>query len=152
MGPLQGIRVLDLGHAGVGPYAGSVMAQLGADVIKCEPPWGDIIHQAGSGNGIGPEKMAPLYITLNLNKRGIVINLKDPTDREIFNELVKTADVYMDNWRDGAADRNGIGYDDLSKVNPRIVYVNSSGFGARGPLREMGSYDMYGELFSGVTS
>ena len=154
MGPLQGIRVLDMGHAGVGPYAGSVMAQLGADVIKCEPPWGDIIHQAGagSGNGIGPDQMAPLYIALNLNKRGIVLNIKEPADLAIFNELVKTADVYMDNWRDGAADRNGIGYDALAKVNPRIVYVNSSGFGARGPLREMGSYDMYGELFSGITS
>jgi len=151
VGPLEGIRVLDLGHAGVGPFAGSIMAQLGADVIKCEPPWGDIIHQAGAGRG-GVQRMAPLYIALNLNKRAIVINLKEPADRAIFYELVKTADVYMDNWRAGAADRNGIGYADLVKVNPQIVYVNSSGFGTRGPLRAMGSYDMYGELFSGITS
>jgi crotonobetainyl-CoA:carnitine CoA-transferase CaiB-like acyl-CoA transferase len=148
-GPLAGIWVVDMGHAGVGPYAGSIMGQLGAEVIKVEPPWGDIIQQSGSA---GKQGMSTFYIALNVNKRGIVLDLRAAADRDIFYKIIERSDVYMDNWRDGAADRLGIGYDDLARVNPRLVYVNSSGFGARGPLRAMGSYDGYGELFSGITS
>ena len=148
-GPLAGIRVMDMGHAGVGPYAGSILGQLGADVIKVEPPWGDIIQQAGTRRKNG---MSTFYIGLNFNKRGIILDLKQAVDLEIYYDLIKTCDVYIDNWRDGAADRLGIGYDDLSSRNERVVYVNSSGFGSRGPWRTMGSYDHYGEMFSGLTS
>ncbi|MSQ61125.1 MAG: CoA transferase [Dehalococcoidia bacterium] len=152
-GPLEGIRVVDMGHAGVGPYAGSIMGQLGADVIKIEPPWGDIIQQSG-GRGIEDEKrdMSTFYIGCNLSKRGVIFNLKEEKDREIYYKLIETADVYMDNWRADAASHTGIDYASLSKINPRIVYVNSSGFGARGPWSKMGSYDGYGEMFSGITS
>jgi crotonobetainyl-CoA:carnitine CoA-transferase CaiB-like acyl-CoA transferase len=142
-----------MGHAGVGPYAGSIMGQLGADVIKVEPPWGDIIQQHG-GRGIRDEKrdMNTSYIAYNLNKRGIVLNLKEEKDREIYYKLVETADVYMDNWRADAAGHTGVDYESLSRINPRLVYVNSSGFGARGPWSKMGSYDQYGEMFSGITT
>src|SRR5438270_4997497 len=101
-GPLDGLRVVDLGHAGVGPYAGSIMGQLGAEVIKVEPPWGDIIQQSGSS---GKKGMTTFYIALNVNKRGIVLDLKQAADREIFYKIVERSDVYLDNWRDGAADR-----------------------------------------------
>ncbi len=152
-GPLEGIRVVDMGHAGVGPYAASIMGQFGADVIKIEPPWGDIIQQNG-GRGIEDEKrdMSTFYIGCNLNKRGMILNLKEDQDREIYYDLIKTADVYMDNWRADAAGRIKIDFDTLHAINPRLVYVNSSGFGARGPWSKMGSYDSYGEMFSGITT
>jgi crotonobetainyl-CoA:carnitine CoA-transferase CaiB-like acyl-CoA transferase len=152
-GALEGIRVVDMGHAGVGPYAGSILGQLGADVIKVEPPWGDIIQQNG-GRGMKDDKrdMSTYYIGCNLNKRGIVLNLTVPEDREIYYDLIKTADVYLDNWRADAAARLGVDYGNLANLNDRLVYVNSSGFGARGPWSKMGSYDHYGEMFSGITT
>jgi CoA:oxalate CoA-transferase len=125
------------------------MAQLGADVIKCEPPWGDIINKsAGARDG----RPSDLYIAANLGKRGIHLNMKEAADRERFLELIATADVYMDNLRADAADRLGIGYAVCSAVNPRLVFVNSSGFGAKGPLRSMGSFEQYSDAFSGVSS
>lgn len=149
-GPLAGIRVLDLGHAGVGPFAAGILAQLGADVIKCEPPWGDIINKSAGGSTGG--KPSALYIAANIGKRGIHLNMKEPRDRAIFFKLVKTADVYLDNLRADAADKLGIGYEVLSKINPTLVFVNSSGFGAKGPLRDMGSFEQYSDAFAAVSS
>ena len=149
-GPLAGIRVLDLGHAGVGPFAAGILAQLGADVIKCEPPWGDIINKSAGGSTGG--KPSPLYIAANVGKRGIHLNMKEQRDHAIFFKLVATADVYLDNLRADAADRLGIGYEVLSKINPALVFVNSSGFGAKGPLREMGSFEQYSDAFAAVSS
>jgi crotonobetainyl-CoA:carnitine CoA-transferase CaiB-like acyl-CoA transferase len=149
-GPLNGIRVLDLGQAGVGPYAAGLLAQMGADVIKCEPPSGDIINR--SGRGSTSDRPTSLYITTNLMKRGIVLNLKEDADRLLFLRLVATADVYMDNMKADTAEHLGIGYEVLSSVNPQLVWVNSSGFGAKGPLKEMGSFEQYSDAFAGVSS
>jgi crotonobetainyl-CoA:carnitine CoA-transferase CaiB-like acyl-CoA transferase len=150
-GPLAGFRVLDLGHAGVGPYAAGLLAQMGADVIKCEPPWGDIINRAG-GRDANQARPSDLYIAANMAKRGITINVKDDAERQLFFELVKTADVYMDNLRADAADGLGIGYDVLRAINPRLIFANSSGFGAEGPLRAMGSFEQYSDAFAGLPS
>jgi len=147
-GVLDGIRIIDMGHAAVGPQAGCILAQMGADVIKVEPPTGDIIHQSPTTH----KGLNTLYIVVNASKRGVVFDLKKEKQREIFYKLIKTADAYLDNMRPDAAARIGIDYETLKKINPCLIYVNSSGFGAKGPLSKMGSYDPYGEAFGGHAS
>ncbi len=126
-GTLDGIRIVDCCEGANGPLAGALLSDLGADVIKVEPPGGDWMR-LGSGrpskNGIALAAMG-----LNHGKRGIVLDLKDAKDREVFFKLIERADVFVENWRAGVGDRLGIGYKDLVKVNPQIIYVNNSGFG-----------------------
>lgn len=147
-GPLAGLRVLDISGLGVGPVTGLFLAELGAEVIKVEPPHGDLaltVLPQQRGTGV-------LYISANLCKRGVILNLKDPVDLERAYGLAERSDVFIENFRVGVAERLGLGYDTLSKRNPRLVYCSLSGFGPVGPLALLPSIDTYIQAFSGFAS
>jgi crotonobetainyl-CoA:carnitine CoA-transferase CaiB-like acyl-CoA transferase len=147
-GPLAGIRVMDISGLGVGPVTGLFLAELGAEVIKVEPPHGDLAltvlpRQRGT---------SVLYISANMSKRGVMLNLKDPADLERAYRLVERSDVFLENFRVGVVDRLGLGYAELARRNPRLVYCSLSGFGPRGPLALLPSIDTYIQAFSGFAS
>jgi crotonobetainyl-CoA:carnitine CoA-transferase CaiB-like acyl-CoA transferase len=120
--PMQGIRIIDFGNYFAGPYASRILADLGADVIKVEPPNGDALRPAA-----GP------FRTGQRGKRNISLDLKTPEGLAIARELLAKADVITHNMRGGVVERLGLGYDDVVKLNPKIVYLHSTGFGATGP-------------------
>ena len=147
-GPLAGLRVLDISGMGVGPVTGLFLAELGADVIKVEPPHGDLAltvlpTQRGTSS---------LYISANLCKRGIILNLKDPRDLERAYRLAEQSDIFIENFRVGVVNRLGLGYDVLTDRNPRLIYCSLSGFGPIGPLAFLPSIDSYMQAFSGFSS
>jgi len=135
-GALDGFRVIDFTQVISGPLATRILADQGADVIKVEPPSGDILRHMG---GIGG--LAPTFTTTNRSKRSLVLDLKKEAAREILERLVAEADVFIQNNRPGAAERMGIGADHLRAINPRLVYVSISGFGESGPYRNKRVYD-----------
>lgn len=146
--PLQGIRVFDLTHAVAGPWASMLLGTLGADVMKVEPPAGDLIRiLSPKQRGVSVQ-----YIQGNVNKRGTVLDLKNSGDREAAYRLLAEADIFMENMRPGAVDRLGLGYDQAAKINPRIIYASISGWGDTGPLRDMGGNDLLVQAFSGWAS
>jgi len=121
--PLDGLRVIDLTHAGAGPYATMLLADLGADIIKVEPKKGDIFRNIYAG-----------ALTMNLrNKRSIAVDLKTEEGKEILKRLVKNADVLVESFTPGTLERMGFGFDDVCRINPQIVYCSLSGFGHTGP-------------------
>ncbi len=147
-GPLKGIRVLDASAGAVGPWAGVLLGALGATVIKMEAPAGDFIRNVmPSKKGLGTT-----YISMNFNKRGVVLDLKQPEDLKIAHELAKDADVFVENFRPGVADRIGIGYQKLSSLNPRLIYASASGFGPTGPMVKIGATDPHIQPFTGSCS
>lgn len=137
-GPLSGIRVLDLTSVIMGPYASQQLADLGADVIKVEPPSGDVMRQAGPMRNPG---MGHFYLTTNRNKRSIVLDLKKPTGRDVLLHMAASSDVLLYNIRPQAMARLGLGYEDLKKVSPKIVYAGAYGFSQRGPYAAKPAYD-----------
>lgn len=147
-GPLSGIRVADFSSFAVGPWAGTLLGALGADVIKVEQPGGDPLR------AVMPLKRGfpTTSTTVNLNKRSIVLNLKDDEDRRLALEFAGQADVLIENYRSGVMDRLGLGYSVVSERNPRIVYCSSGSFGPRGPMAGVGSTDPQGQAFGGVAS
>jgi len=147
-GPLDGIRVLDLTAYAVGPWCGVLLAQLGADVTRVDPPYGDPIR------GVRPTKHGEptTYLSTSLGKRSIELDLKDPEQQRAAVALAAEADVVIENARAGTLERLGLGYDQLREVNPRLVYCASSSFGDIGPLRSMGSTDPQGQAFSGFAA
>ncbi|MDT7709833.1 MAG: hypothetical protein QOG20_5440 [Pseudonocardiales bacterium] len=147
-GPLTGYRVLDLSAFAVGPWAASLLATLGADVVKIDPPYGDHIRNVKpSRHGEGTT-----YTVCNLGKRNIELDLKNDEHRAVVHELAAECDVVVENSREGAMDRLGVGYAALSAINPRIVYCSSSSFGSSGPMATVGSTDPQGQAFSGFVS
>ncbi len=149
LGALEGITVLDLTRVLAGPFASMMMADLGANVIK--------IEEAGKGadeRQMGPFKNgeSAYYMNLNRNKKGVTLNLKAPKGKEIFKELVKKADVVLENYRPGTMDKLGLGYDVLKEVNPGIVYAAVSGFGQYGPYTKRPGYDIISQAMSGLMS
>ncbi|MBI2764663.1 MAG: CoA transferase [Chloroflexi bacterium] len=138
-GPLAGIRVLDLGSIIAGTYAGSLLAALGADVIKVESPGGDSLRTFG-----------PTFAGYNLGKRSLVLDLKQPDGKHAFLELVRRADVVVDNYRPGVTKRLGIDFDSLVDINPRIVTVSVTGYGDTGPLGEDPGFDPLLQAASGM--
>jgi len=149
--PLEGIRVLSLTGALFGPYCGMVLADLGAEVIKVERPiYGDMNREWGPffPNVQGPDKSA-YYVSIHRNHKGITLNLKDPKGREILKELVKRSDVLIENFKPGTLDEWGLGYEDLKKVNPKLIYACGSGFGHTGPYSKWPSYDIIGQAMGG---
>ena len=147
-GPLDGIRVFDLTHAAAGPWGVMLLASLGADVIKVESPGGDLIRlvpPAQKGLGV-------VYTHSNLGKRSIVLDLKTPHHQSIAHKLVEKADVLMENMRPGAAERLGLGYEQVSRINPRIIYGSSTAWGNVGPMARMGGADSSVQAFCGWTS
>jgi crotonobetainyl-CoA:carnitine CoA-transferase CaiB-like acyl-CoA transferase len=148
-GPLAGLRVIELAIFGVGPFAGALLGQLGADVIKVEgPPDGDPQRFIPPRlNGVGST-----YINFNTNKRSIVLDLRDPADYELMLQLVERSDVIFNNFKPGAADRLGLSYDQVAARNPRIVYCETSGWGGVGPMGGLGATDPWVQVFGGWCS
>jgi CoA:oxalate CoA-transferase len=144
--PLSGIRVLDFTRVLAGPYCTALLADLGADVIKVEPPNGDDYRQIGPF--IGGE--SALFLAVNRGKRSIVLDLPDPEDLKVALALARKADVVVENFRPGVADKLGIGWDALSAQKPSLVYASISGFGQTGPLSKRPAYDIIVQALSGI--
>ncbi|MGH9642632.1 MAG: CaiB/BaiF CoA transferase family protein, partial [Terriglobales bacterium] len=147
--PLKGIRVLDFTIAMAGPLATQRLGDLGADVIKVESFGGDLTRVFRLC-GVDVKGETTSYLALNRNKRALALNLKCEDGREIVRRLVRDADVVLQNFRPGVADRLGIGYEHLSKINRRIVYVSISGYGEAGPLKSAPGQDLLVQSFSGM--
>ena len=149
--PLAGIRVLDISQVMAGPFCCMLLGDMGADVIKIEPPkTGDSTRHSMGFRLKGED--SPGFLALNRNKRSIALNLKDDADREVLYALVKSADVLVENARRGVAARLGIDYDTLAKINPRLVYASISGFGQTGPWAQRPGFDLIAQAMSGILS
>jgi crotonobetainyl-CoA:carnitine CoA-transferase CaiB-like acyl-CoA transferase len=144
--PLRGVRIVEQGTFITGPCAAMMLADLGADVIKVESPEGDPYRAYQRG------LYSPHFQAYNRNKRSLTCDLKQPADRELFDRLVTDADVYIQNFRPGTAERLGAGVKRLQELNPRLVYCSISGFGADGPYAERPSYDSVAQALSGFLS
>jgi formyl-CoA transferase len=147
MKALDGIRVLDLSQFEAGPSCAETLAWMGADVIKIEPPGGE---QSRRGLSERPDIDAVFFCLLNCNKRAITLNLKTDRGKQMFTELVKTADVVIENLGPGSMERLGFGYDDLAKINPRIISASVKGFGSTGPYASYNSFEMIAQAMGGV--
>ena len=148
-GPLQGIRVLDLTRVLAGPAASLALADLGAEIIKVEPP----------GSGDETRTFPPFrdgeshyYIAVNRGKKSIVVDLKSEAGVELIKELVAKCDVLLENYRPGVMERLGLGYEALSAINPGLIYCAISGFGLEGPLKDRPSFDIVLQALSGAMS
>jgi crotonobetainyl-CoA:carnitine CoA-transferase CaiB-like acyl-CoA transferase len=144
--PLNGVRVLELGQIIAGTYGGLVLSDLGAEVIKVEPPEGEL----GRNPSVAPYRgWSGLFLTLNRNKKSVVLNLKSEEGRQVFYDLVRVSDVVVDNFRPGVLERLKIDYPTLSKVNPRIVQCSVTGFGTTGSYKDLPSFDVIIQAISG---
>ncbi len=143
-GPLNGIRVIELGYIVAGPFAGALLADLGAEVIKVERREGDQTRSL-------PDMGDSIFVALNRGKKSVVIDLKKDRGREIFLELAKRSHVVIENMGPGVVDRLGIGFKDVSRVNPEIIYVSIKGFGA-GLYRDRPALDVVAQAMSGIMS
>ncbi|MHA1565931.1 MAG: CaiB/BaiF CoA transferase family protein [Alphaproteobacteria bacterium] len=146
--PLADIRIIDLTQVMLGPCATQMLGDFGANVIKIERPgFGDLsrtsIESAGHGDN-------PVFLSLNRNKRSIALNLRSEEGQAIVHDLVRTADVIVNNFRPGVMDRLNIGYDKLAEINPRIIFGFGSGFGSSGPYMHKGGQDVLAQAMSGV--
>ncbi|MDA9410082.1 MULTISPECIES: CaiB/BaiF CoA transferase family protein [unclassified Bradyrhizobium] len=147
--PLSGVRVIDFTQVMLGPSATQVLADYGADVIKIERPGaGDLSRSSIPDDPDGLDN--PVFRSLNRNKRSIALDLRKAEGREIIYDLVRTADVVVNNFRAGVMERMGFGYEQLSKINPRIICAFGSGFGQAGPLSHKGGQDILAQALSGV--
>ena len=149
MKALEGLRVLDLSRVLAGPYCTMLLGDLGAEIIK--------IEQTGIGDdsrAYGPfiGKESAYFMSLNRGKKSIDLNLKDEADRQIFLDLVKQSDVVIENYRPGTMEKLGFEYEDLKKINPKIIYAAISGFGHSGPYRTRPAYDMIVQAMGGIMS
>ena len=143
--PLHGIKVVDLSQIYNGPYATFLMAQAGADVIKVEPKGGEHLRRRGVVGGAGLP-----FAMLNANKRSVSLDLKNPQGRDLLIEMVKKADVLVENFAPGVTERLGIGVAAMHKINPRLVYAQSSGYGQEGLYRDYPAMDLTVQAMSGV--
>jgi crotonobetainyl-CoA:carnitine CoA-transferase CaiB-like acyl-CoA transferase len=151
--PLHGIRVLDLTNVLAGPFACHQLAHMGADVIKVEARnTGDLARQLGADPELNKAMMGVSFLAQNPGKRSITLDLKHQKGKEALRRLVRTADVLVENYRPGVMQRLGVGYEDLLKENPRLIYCAISGFGQDGPLRDLPAYDQIIQGMSGVMS
>lgn len=148
MGPLAGIKVLDLSQIVSGPMAAAWLADQGADVIKLESPAGDPVRQVGARKG----NMSAIFISVNRGKRGETLDLKDPAQHPRFEALVRWADVLVENFRPGTMDKLGFGYDRCAALNPRLVWCAITGFGQDGPYTNIRAYDPVVQAASGVAA
>jgi formyl-CoA transferase len=149
--PLAGVRVLEISQVMAGPYACMLLADLGADVIKIEPPGGGDQTRGSMGFKMkGPDSMG--FLNMNRNKRSVALNLKSEGGRTVLLRLVKDADILVENYRPGAMKRLGLGYDDVKALSPRLVYTSISGFGQTGPWADRPGFDLMAQAMSGVMS
>jgi crotonobetainyl-CoA:carnitine CoA-transferase CaiB-like acyl-CoA transferase len=143
---LKGVRIVEQGTFITGPCTGMMLADLGADVIKLESPDGDPYRAYQGGN------YSPHFQAYNRNKRSLALDLKQPGDRKLFDTLISDADVFIQNFRPGTADRLGAGAKRLQELNPKLIYCSISGFGADGPYVDRPSYDSVAQALSGFLS
>jgi formyl-CoA transferase len=150
MKALQGLRVIDLTQAMAAPFCTMNLADMGAEVIKVEPPGeGESMRQLGRAQKNGH---SGTFMTMNRNKRSLAVDLKQPEGVELIRRLAKTADVFVQNYRPGVARRLGVDFESLQKINSRLVYCAISGFGNTGPYAPRGGYDLIAQGMSGVIS
>ncbi|MGE0095156.1 MAG: CaiB/BaiF CoA transferase family protein [Alphaproteobacteria bacterium] len=151
MQPFSGVKVLDLTHVLAGPFCTYQLSVMGADVIKIEPPKEpDMVRPAGGVADFNKAGMGLSYLTQNANKRAITLDIKTPKGQAILKRLAATADVLVENYRAGALAKLGLGYDDLSKLNPRLIYCSMTGFGQTGPKGGQTAYDNVIQAASGL--
>jgi CoA:oxalate CoA-transferase len=149
MKPLEGLVVLDLTRVLAGPYCSMMLADFGANIIKIEPPEvGDDSRHFGPFVG----KESAYFMSLNRNKRSITLNFKKEEHIELFREMVKKADVVLENYRPGTMEKFGLGYDELKQINPKIIYAACSGFGHSGPYMDKPAYDIVVQAMGGIMS
>ena len=152
-GPLSGLRVLELGQIAAGPFAGSLLADLGAEVVKIErPDGGDGMRDWPPLTANGDALFSENFASLNRNKRSVALNLKDSSECELLRRLCGKADVFIENFRPGVLERLGLGYEVLSTANPKIIYCSISGYGQIGPYRKKGAFDVTVQAMSGLMS
>ena len=147
-GPLEGIRVVDMSAVVSGPWCAQILADQGADVIKVEPPTGDITRHGGWGS----DDVSAMFLSCNRGKRSVALDLSQDAGIDAVKRIVATADVFIQNFRPGACERMGIGVEALHEVNPDLIYVSISGFGPTGPYSQWRVYDPIIQAISGVAS
>jgi formyl-CoA transferase len=149
MGALDHVRVIDQTQVMAGPTCSMLLADLGADVIKIEPPEGEATRKQGHQLVPG---VAAAFVAVNRNKRGMTLDLKQPEGVAVLKKLVATADVLVENYRPGVAGRLGVDHDTLRAINPRLIYCSISGFGQTGPYAARGGYDLIAQGMAGLMS
>jgi len=148
-GPLAGVTVIEMASFISGPYAGMLLADLGADVVKVEPPGtGEPFRAWGERRGA----VRPQFAAYNRGKTAVTLDVRTPAGREVYLRLAATADVVIENFRPGTSERLGIGYEEVRRTNPRVVYCAVSGMGSSGPYRDRPTYDAIGQAMSGLWS
>jgi len=145
---LEGLHVLDVTQVMAGPFCAMVLADLGADVIKVEPPAGDSTRQMPGAVGSDSHS----FNAVNRGKRSIVLDLKTEAGRAALIRLARSTDILIENYRPGVMDALGLGYEALSRENPRLVYASISGYGQTGPDRDKGGFDLIAQGVSGIMS
>ena len=148
-GALAGLKVLDCTHVIAGAYCSLILADLGADVIKIEPPGGESTRGFGGANASSAFRA---FDFVNRNKRAIALDLSTEKGAAVVRKLAETADIFVENYRPGSMERMGLSYADLSKINPRLIYCSVSGFGLDGPYRSRGGFDLVTQAMSGMMS
>ena len=156
-GPLSHVRVLDLSRILAGPWAGQILADLGADVIKVERPgvgddtrsWGPPFLKNADGTGPGE---AGYYLAVNRGKRSITLDLNTSKGQQIVRELARRSDILLENYKVGTLAKFGLGYEDLKAINPRLIYCSVTGFGQTGPKRDAAAYDFMIQAMGGLMS
>ena len=151
MRAFEGIRVLDLTHILAGPFCTYQLAVMGADVIKIESPsMPDYMREEGTSDEMGEQRRNTQFVCQNGNKRSLCLDLSTERGAQIALKLVETADVLVENYRKGAMERHGLGYDAVSKINPKLIYCSMTGFGHTGPKAGHAAYDFVIQAFSGL--
>jgi formyl-CoA transferase len=148
--PLSGMRVLDVCQVMAGPFCCMLLGDLGADVIKVEPPEGDQARRAMGFKLKGDDSLG--FLNMNRNKRSIILDLKSEAGRSVFFRLAETADVIVENYRPGAMKKLGVDYEAVRAVNPRVIYASISGFGQTGPWADRAGFDLIAQAASGIIS
>ena len=146
--PLSGVRVIDFTQVYMGPCCTQMLADYGADVIKIERPGTGDLSRTSLPDKAG--LLGPVFCSLNRNKRSLVLDLREDDERTVVLELTKQSDVVVSNFRAGVMERMGFGYDDLSRINPRIIYAVGTGYGLAGPYAHKGGQDVLAQAMSGV--
>ncbi len=151
--PFEGIKVIDITHVLAGPFSTNQLALLGADVIKIENPEDpDQARNSGSDHALNECNMGTSFLTTGSNKRSFTVNLKTKKGQEIIRALAKEADVFVENYRSGALSALGIGYEDIKKINPDIIYCSLTAWGQEGPRGQQTAYDQVIQGYSGMMS
>ncbi len=146
--PLEGVRVLDFSKILAGPLCTQYLADLGADITKVEPPGGDDTRNwPPFDDGVGA-----IFTAVNRNKRGIAVNLREPAGLAIAHSLARNSDIVVESFGPGVADRLGIGWEKLSRLNPKLIYASISGYGTQGPMKHEKGYDLIAQAFTGMLS